>query len=157
MSMRCEKLKMIEKSIKKMMHRMRRACIDAKNAKSNFFDLIKICQEIKSINMRKNQIFSIFLDRVFALQNRNIIWLHNTFFRNDTMWLYNCICIIRFFETILFEREHLDQYIFSKLYCLIDCFSFILATVFVFFFSYLSSNWNLKNNKEKNDIDNQSC
>ena len=67
-----------------------RTYIDAKNAKSNFFDLIKICQKIKSINMRKNQIFSIFdrifvfFDRVFVLQNRIC---------ND--------CIIRFFETIL--------------------------------------------------------
>ena len=46
-----------------------RTYIDAKNANSNFFDLIKICQKIKSINMRKNQIFStlfVFLDRVFV-------------------------------------------------------------------------------------------
>ena len=66
MSIRCEKLKMIEKSIKK-------TCIDAKSANFNFFDLIKICQKIKSINMRKNQIFStlfVFFDRVFALQNQ---------------------------------------------------------------------------------------
>ena len=76
MSMRCEKLKMIEKSIKKMMHRMRRACIDAKNAKSNFSDLTKICQRIKSINMRKNQIFStlfVLFDRVLVLQNRDVM------------------------------------------------------------------------------------
>ena len=76
MSIRCEKLKIIEKSIKKMMYRMCQTCIDAKNAKSNFFDLIKICQKIKSINMRKNQIFStlfVFFDRVFVLQNRNIM------------------------------------------------------------------------------------
>ena len=73
MSIRCEKLKMIEKSIKKMMHRMRRTCIDAKNTKSNFSDLIKICQKIKSINMRKNQIFSVLFDRIFVLQNRNVI------------------------------------------------------------------------------------
>ena len=88
MSIRCQKLKMIKKSIKKIMHRMRRTCIDAKNANSNFSDLTKFCQKIKSINMRKNQIFSIlfvFLDRVFALQNRIC---------ND--------CIIRSFETILF-------------------------------------------------------
>ena len=52
-----------------------RTYIDAKNANSNFFDLIKICQRIKSINMRKNQIFStlfVFLDRIFILQNRNV-------------------------------------------------------------------------------------
>ena len=68
-----------------------RTYIDAKNAKSNFFDLIKICQKIKSINMRKNQIFStlfVFFDRVFALQNRIC---------ND--------CIIRFLETILCDFE----------------------------------------------------
>ena len=73
MSMRCETLKMIEKSIKKMMHRMRRTCIDAKNAKSNFSDLTKICQKIKSISMRKDQIFSIFFYRIFALQNRIVM------------------------------------------------------------------------------------
>ena len=62
-----------------------RTYIDAKNAKSNFFDLIKFCQKIKSINMRKNQIFSIlfvffyrifefsFYKIVFVSQNRNII------------------------------------------------------------------------------------
>ena len=64
-----------------------RTYIDAKNAKSSFSDLTKICQKIKSISMRKNQIFStlfVFLDRVSALQNRVC---------ND--------CIIRFFETIL--------------------------------------------------------
>ena len=31
-------------------------------------------------------------------------------------------CIVRFLETILREREHLDQYTSSKLYCLVDCF-----------------------------------
>ena len=50
-----------------------RTYIDAKNAKSNFFDLIKICQKIKSISMRKNQIFLVFFDRVFVLQNRNVM------------------------------------------------------------------------------------
>ena len=67
---------MIEKSIKKIIHRMRRACIDAKNAKLNFSDLTKICRRIKSISMRKNQTFStlfVFLDRVLVLQNRNVI------------------------------------------------------------------------------------
>ena len=43
-----------------------RTYIDAKSANSNFSDLTKICQRIKSINMRKNQIFSVFFDRVFA-------------------------------------------------------------------------------------------
>ena len=72
MSTRCAKLKTIEKSIRK-------TYIDAKNANSNFSDLIKFCQKIKSINMRKNQIFSIFdrvfvfLDRVSVLQNRNVM------------------------------------------------------------------------------------
>ena len=76
MSMQCEKLKMIEKSIKKK-------CIDAMSAESSFFDMTKLCQKIKSISMRKNQIFStlfvffdrvfVFFDRVFALQNRNVI------------------------------------------------------------------------------------
>ena len=65
MSIRCEKLKIIEKLIKKNnasnANKFLRTYIDAKNANSNFFDLIKICQKIKSINMRKNQIFSIFL------------------------------------------------------------------------------------------------
>ena len=36
---------------KKEVHRTREACIDAKNAKSNFSDLTKFCQRIKSINM----------------------------------------------------------------------------------------------------------
>ena len=42
---------------------------NAKNAKSSFFDLIKFCQRIKSINMRKDQIFStlfVFLDRILV-------------------------------------------------------------------------------------------
>ena len=43
-----------------------RTYIDAKNANSNFSDLTKICQKIKSINMRKNQIFSVFLDRILV-------------------------------------------------------------------------------------------
>ena len=56
--------------------------IDAKSADSNFSDLTKICQRIKSISMRKNQISStlfVFLDRVFvfdrvsALQNRDVM------------------------------------------------------------------------------------
>ena len=78
---------MVEKSIKKMMHRMREACIDAKNAKSSFSDLIKICQRIRSISMRKGQIFStlfVLLDRVLVLQDRIC---------ND--------CIVRFLEAIL--------------------------------------------------------
>ena len=39
----------------------------------------KFCRKFKSICMRKNQIFStlfiFFLDRIFALQNRNVIWI----------------------------------------------------------------------------------
>ena len=78
MSTMWNRQKMIEKSIRKK-------CIDVKNANSNFSILIKFCQKIKSINMRKNQIFStlfvfldrvfVFLDRVSVLQNRicNII------------------------------------------------------------------------------------
>ena len=62
-----------------------RTYIDAKSADSNFFDLTKICQRIRSINMRKDQIFSVFFDRVlvfrifvffdrvFALQGRAVI------------------------------------------------------------------------------------
>ena len=54
-----------------------RIYIDAKNTNSNFSDLTKHCQKIKSINMRKSQIFStlivFFFDRVFVLQNRNVI------------------------------------------------------------------------------------
>ena len=72
-----------------------RTYIDAKNAKSNFFDLTKICQKIKSINMRKNQIFFVFFDRIFALQNQNRIC-------ND--------CIVRFFETILCDFIELYLY-----------------------------------------------
>ena len=76
MSMQCEKLKMIEKSIRKK-------CIDAMSAKSSFFDLTEFCQRIRSINMRKSQIFStlfvlsdrvfVFFDRVSALQNRDVM------------------------------------------------------------------------------------
>ena len=66
MSMQCQKLKMIEKSIRKK-------CTNAKNAESSFSDLIKICQKIKSINMRKDQIFSIFLDRILVLQDRDVM------------------------------------------------------------------------------------
>ena len=74
---------MIEKSIKKNASNARhalRAYIDAKRAESSFSDLTKICQRIKSISMRKNQIFSVLfdrvlvlLDRVSALQNRDVI------------------------------------------------------------------------------------
>ena len=71
-------------------NRFLRTYIDATSAKSNFSDFIKLCQKIKSISMRKDQIFSVFdrvfvfLDRVSALQNRVC---------NE--------CIIRFLETIL--------------------------------------------------------
>ena len=77
-------------------NRFLRTYNDAKNANSNFFDLIKICQKIKSINMRKNQIFStlfVFFDRISALQNRKC---------ND--------CIIRFFETILCDFIEFRMY-----------------------------------------------
>ena len=50
-----------------------RTYIDAKSANSSFSDLTKICQKIRSISMRKNQIFSVFFDRVFALQNRVVM------------------------------------------------------------------------------------
>ena len=50
-----------------------RTYIDAKRAKSNFSDLTKTCQKIKSISMRKDQIFSVLLDRISALQNRDVI------------------------------------------------------------------------------------
>ena len=46
-----------------------RAYIDAKSAKSSFSDLTKICQRIRSISMRKSQIFSalfVLLDRVLV-------------------------------------------------------------------------------------------
>ena len=64
-----------------------RAYIDAKSAESNFSDLTKFCQRIRSISMRKDQIFStlfVLLDRVFILQDR----------------VCN-ICIVRFSEAIL--------------------------------------------------------
>ena len=50
-----------------------RAYIDAKRAESSFSDLTKICQRIRSISMRKDQIFSVLLDRVSALQDRDVI------------------------------------------------------------------------------------
>ena len=56
--------------------RLLRAYIDVKNANSSFFDVTKICQRIRSISMRKDQIFStlfVLLDRVFALQDRDVI------------------------------------------------------------------------------------
>ena len=56
-------------------NRLLRTYIDAKNANSNFSDLTKICQRIKSISMRKDQIFStlfVSLDRVSALQDRDM-------------------------------------------------------------------------------------
>ena len=54
-------------------NKLLRTYIDATSANSSFSDLTKFCQRIESINMRKNQIFSalfVFLDRIFALQNR---------------------------------------------------------------------------------------
>ena len=84
-----------------------------KKCKIEFFDLIKICQKNKSINIRKNQIFStlfVFFDRVSVLQNRFCFakskcndciirffetiscdfksYLYNTFFRNYIVWLH---------------------------------------------------------------------
>ena len=54
-----------------------RTYIDARNANSSFSDLTKICQKIKSINMRKDQISSalivFLLDRISALQDRDVI------------------------------------------------------------------------------------
>ena len=54
-----------------------RTYIDAKSAKSSFFDLTKLCQRTRSISMRKNQISStlivLLLDRVLALQDRDVI------------------------------------------------------------------------------------
>ena len=87
-STKWKKWKMIEKSIKKIMHRMRETCIDTKCVNSNFSDLIKFCRKNKSINMRKNQIFSTLI--VFFWSN----FCFAKFKCND--------CIIRFFETILF-------------------------------------------------------
>ena len=57
------------------MHRMQRTCIDAKRAKSSFSDLIKICQRIRSISMRKDQISSILFDRVLVLLDRVLVLL----------------------------------------------------------------------------------
>ena len=68
-------------------NRLLRTDIDAKSANSSFSDLTKICQKIRSISMRKDQISSalfVLLDRVSALQNRVC---------NN--------CIVRFFEAIL--------------------------------------------------------
>ena len=118
MSIRCEKLKMIEKSIQKK-------CIDAKNANSNFSDLIKICQKIKSISMRKNQIFStlfVFLNRISALQNRKC---------NN--------CIIRFLETILCDFIVVFvQYAFSKRYYLISSnFEYVIVLINTLFRNYI--------------------
>ena len=88
--------------------------INAKNANSNFFDLIKICQNIKSINMRKNQIFSVFFDRVSVLQNRIC---------ND--------CIIRFFETILCDfKSYLYNTFFRNDIDLIFCHTKLYNTFF---------------------------
>ena len=67
---------MIEKSIRKIVHRMRETCIDAKNAESNFSDLTKICQRIRSISMRKDSLFStlfVLLDRTLALRDRDVM------------------------------------------------------------------------------------
>ena len=75
-----------------------RTYIDAKNAESSFSDLTKICQRIRSISMRKDQIFSalfVFLDRVSALQDRVC---------ND--------CIVRFLEAILCDFK---SYLYSTL------------------------------------------
>ena len=131
LSTKWEKWKMIEKSIRKEMHRMRdrllRAYIDAMSANSSVSILTKICQRIKSISMRKDSIFStlfVLLDRTLALRDRNVIWLHCTLLRNDIIWhqvlvVFNTLsrsdidstsrrtrdCIVRFFEAILSDCE----------------------------------------------------
>ena len=87
--MKWERWEMIEKSIKKIVHRMREACIDAKSADSSFSTLTKFCQRIRSISTRKDQISSalfVLLDRLLALQDRDVIWLHSTLLRSDTIW-----------------------------------------------------------------------
>ena len=102
MSTKWKNWKMIEKSIKKIMHRIHdkflRIYVDAKNTNSNFSILIKI------------------------LRNRNVIWLHNTFFRNDIIWhqIFVVTNLIRFFETILiwFLFVSLIVY-FTKLYIIV--------------------------------------
>ena len=78
--MRWERREMIEKSIRKIMHRMRdrllRTYIDAKSANSSFSILTKICQRIRSISMRKDSIFSalfVLFDRTLALWNRDVM------------------------------------------------------------------------------------
>ena len=97
-----------------------RTYIDAKNAESSFSDLTKICQRIRSISMRKDQIFSalfVFLDRVSALQDRvcndcivrfleTILcdfksYLYSTFFRNDTDLTF---CHTRLYNTLSRNR-----------------------------------------------------
>ena len=107
---------MIEKSIKKILHRMREACIDAKSAKSNFIDLTKFCQRIKSISMRKDQISSalivLLLDRVLALQDRVC---------SD--------CIIRFFEAIL--CDFIEFRVCND--CIVRFFEAILSSLFLLF------------------------
>ena len=98
------------------MHRTREACIDAKNAESNFSDLTKFCQRIRSISMRKDQISSalivLLLDRVLALQNRVC---------NDS--------IVRFFEAILCD------FIEFRMYndCIVRSFEAILSSLFLLF------------------------
>ena len=88
------------------MYRMRdkllRTYIDTKNAYSSFSILIKICQRIKSINMRKNSIFStlfVFFDRTLALRNQDVIWLYNTFFRNRIIWRQVFVILNTFFRS----------------------------------------------------------
>ena len=82
---------MIEKSIRKIMNRMRDMHCEhtsmQKVQNRAFLIWLKSVREIRSISMRKDQIFSalfVFFDRVSALQDRIC---------ND--------CIIRFSETIL--------------------------------------------------------
>ena len=107
MLIRCEKLEMAEKSIRKVVHRMREGCTDAKRAESSFSDLTKTCQRIRSITMRKGQIFSVLLDRVSALQGR----------------VCNG-CIVRFPEAVLCDSiefrvcNDFIQYALPKRYCM---------------------------------------
>ena len=96
-----EKWEMVEKLIRKGMHRMRgrllRAYIDAMSADSSFSVLTKACQRIRSINMRKNPIssaFFVFFDRTLALRGRGVVWLHSTLSRSRIMWFHVVLVIV---------------------------------------------------------------
>ena len=103
-----------------------RTYIDAKNANSNFFDLTKICQRIRSISMRKDQIFStlfVLFDRVSALQNRKC---------ND--------CIIRFLETILcdFNEYVMTSYNTFSRNCIVWLYSTFLRNDIIWTWAFWS-------------------